>query len=150
MMQGSDYLQSLDIFGGKDESKIIIEEYNDESFVVNGVHVVGPQLLFPTIALHWNVPSLPEATIDDFQPVVDMFPKIDILIIGTGETMASSQFDTSITQYLKNQKIAVEPMATWHAIGTFNILNQENRRVAAVLWPHVFKGRSPFDLLNDE
>ena len=26
-------------------------------------------------------------------------------------------------------------MSTWHAIGTFNILNQENRRVAAILFP---------------
>ena len=63
---------------------------------------------------------------------IQKFQKIpNILIIGTGEKQIFP--DTTILKELADNNIAYEIMSTHSACRTFNILQQENRDVMAVL-----------------
>lgn len=128
-----DRLDSLDIFGGKDERKLLIDGYSDEGFLVNGVFVKGPQVIFSTIGLHMNVARFEDLTVDHFEIFKKMYPPLNILIVGCGKELR--YLHPSIVTSLQAQNIGIETMATWHAIGTYNFLNQEDRKVAAILFP---------------
>lgn len=56
---------------------------------------------------------------------------IELLLIGTGRELLPIRAD--VRAALKAAGIGVDPMATSHAIATYNILFAEKRRVAAAL-----------------
>lgn len=55
----------------------------------------------------------------------------DLLFIGTGEHTVPA--DPVLSATLARRGIAVEAVATKHAVATFNVLNEEGRNVAAAL-----------------
>jgi uncharacterized protein len=130
-----DRLESLDIFGGKDERKLLIEGYSDEGFLIDGLFVKGPQVLFSTIGIHLNVSRLDDLTVEHFEIFKKIHPPLNILIVGCGKEMR--YLHPSIVTSLQAHNISVETMATWHALGTYNFLNQEDRRIAAILFPPI-------------
>lgn len=58
---------------------------------------------------------------------------LEILVLGTGKTVVP--LPPSLRDYLHDLGIQVDPMSTRNAAATFNLLAEENRRVAAALLP---------------
>lgn len=65
-------------------------------------------------------------------------PMADIFILGTGPHMVAPSKE--VMQFLRSLNVPFEFMSTFHAASTFNILNEEDRNVAAALVPVEFKG----------
>ena len=58
---------------------------------------------------------------------------VNLLVIGTGPAFALPS--RALRQSLKARGVGVDPMATAHAVSTYNILLGEGRKVAAALMP---------------
>ncbi len=62
-------------------------------------------------------------------------PKIDVLVIGTGDQATTPEFSRNIMAFMQKYKINVEVLRTEQACATFNFLNSEGRIVAAAMIP---------------
>lgn len=60
-------------------------------------------------------------------------PAPDLLVVGTGDE--AQRLPAPCYDFLREQGINVEVQDTEHAVGTFNVLTQEDRKVAALLYP---------------
>jgi uncharacterized protein len=56
---------------------------------------------------------------------------VDLLVLGTGQSLIVPP--RVLRELLRTAGIGVDPMATGHAVSTYNILLAEGRKVAAVL-----------------
>lgn len=117
------------------------------------IHMNGSIVLFPHACFLWNVRSAEDVTLESLSPVLLHSPKIDYLFIGLDHPAISTPKDTSsnnhrhasthrmtvpnlsVIQETCRQKFGlfVEVMGLSNAMGTFNILNAEDRSVAAAL-----------------
>lgn len=55
---------------------------------------------------------------------------IDLLVLGTGQSLVPPP--RALRELLRAAGIGIDPMATGHAVSTYNILLTEGRKVAAV------------------
>ena len=55
------------------------------------------------------------------------------MLIGTGKTFVN--LDEEIVDWLYSYGVTADVMSTAHACQTFNVLNQEDRRIAAAVLP---------------
>ncbi|KAL3900962.1 MAG: hypothetical protein SGARI_006145 [Bacillariaceae sp.] len=87
------------------------------------------------------VRSLQDLTVESLAPVLLYRPSFEYLFLGSADPIPPQKVQ-DIREALqkandafgdKNSKIVVEPMDLTNACGTFNILNGEDRRVAAAL-----------------
>lgn len=96
------------------------------------VHMNGSVMAFPFGCFLWNVDSVRDVTVESLSPVLLHRPKMEYLFIG-----CSGSDRIALEDLQKIQKalhpIVVEQMAMSNAIGTFNILNAEDRQVAVAL-----------------
>jgi uncharacterized protein len=56
---------------------------------------------------------------------------VDLLVLGTGQSLVVPP--RALRELLRAAGIGIDPMATGHAVSTYNILLAEGRKVAAVL-----------------
>lgn len=113
---------------------IMVDSFSNHGFRLNnGVFVVGPMAVFPRSILQWNISNIQELTIESLALFHLLEPKIDILVIGTGECKVSPSKD--ILQFLKSKKIYPEVLPTPEACSAFNFLNAEGRCIAGALLP---------------
>jgi uncharacterized protein len=90
----------------------------------------GSILVLPSGIYAWNVD--PRAmTVDDFRMVLAERGAMDLLLIGMGRDMARPP--KLVRDALTASGLMFDPMATGHAVSTFNVLFAEKRRVAAAL-----------------
>jgi NADH dehydrogenase [ubiquinone] 1 alpha subcomplex assembly factor 3 len=101
----------------------------------------GSVLVFPTFTLLWDVHSVTEISVASLSPVHLLRPAVNLLLVGTGADMRT--IHPELYGYFARRGVAIEPMATKHAISTFNVLNGDGRDVAAALL-------SPEPLTRDE
>ncbi|EQC29405.1 hypothetical protein SDRG_12868 [Saprolegnia diclina VS20] len=113
-------------------AKVSISEYDDGGFVVNDVNMRGSVALMPNIAMMWKPRSLDEITIESLNVFTVANPPIEILVLGCGKRIAK-QLEPSLVEYLKSNGIVVEYLDSFNACATFNILNAEDRKVAAAI-----------------
>merc|ERR1719163_1859922 len=100
-------------------------------FNVNNVDMRGSIICTPTTTMLWDCQGADQITTAKLAVVALVKPRIEFLIIGTGEHL---QFvDVSVFPFFQKRGISVECMTTSHAIATFNLLNAEGRGVAAAL-----------------
>lgn len=83
----------------------------------------------------WDVPNTlwsgwTKEHLEIFETVI---PKPEILLLGTGKTIA--QAPPFLRAYLNHLGIQVDVMDTRNACSTYNLLSEEGRRVAAALLP---------------
>jgi len=90
-------------------------------------------ILFPTSLFLWQVKGFEDITIESLTLVSTLRPKPEILLLGTGKHFICPHPD--LINFFREKEISVEPMHTLHACSTFNILNSEERFVAAALLP---------------
>lgn len=107
-----------------------IEGYGAGGFRFAEMSHRGSILALPSGIYAWNAD--PGAlTPDDFALVLAERGEIDLLIIGMGRGMARPP--RPVRDALERAGLMIDPMATGHAMATYNLLLEERRRVAAAL-----------------
>jgi uncharacterized protein len=109
----------------------VIRGYDQWGFDINGVNMRGSVLVFPSFTLLWDVQSVRDISVASLSPIHLLKPSIRILLVGTGARMLN--IHPELYGYFARRGVAVEPMATKHAMSTFNVLNGDGREVAAAL-----------------
>jgi uncharacterized protein len=90
----------------------------------------GSILALPSGIYAWKADPM-ALTIEDFTMVLAERAAIDLLIIGMGRDMARPP--RPVREALEAAGLMIDPMATGHAVSTYNLLLDERRRVAAAL-----------------
>eukprot|EP01027_Heterolobosea_sp_BB2_P000970 GEZU01001461.1.p1 GENE.GEZU01001461.1~~GEZU01001461.1.p1 ORF type:complete len:268 (-),score=47.60 GEZU01001461.1:40-801(-) len=101
------------------------------SMTVNNVRLFGSVILLPRHTFLWKVPTLAQLNKESLRIFELLQPLPDILLIGTGEK--KEHLSNELVAYFAEIGINVETMSSVHAASTFNILNQEDRNVAAAI-----------------
>jgi len=117
-----------------EQGKAIVDGYSPTHFSVNGELIEGPIFLLPTRAFVWKVSfSFDEIAIDSLVLAHTIRPRIKLLLLGSGPHFKVPS--PELREFFRSKGIAIEAMSSRHAASTWNILNQENRAVAAALLP---------------
>uniref|UniRef100_A0AAV1UGY0 NADH dehydrogenase [ubiquinone] 1 alpha subcomplex assembly factor 3 n=1 Tax=Peronospora matthiolae TaxID=2874970 RepID=A0AAV1UGY0_9STRA len=115
-------------------AKVSVMEYDEGGFVINDVNMRGGIALFSEIAMLWKPKRIEEITREHLTVFTVFNPPVEILVLGCGERI-NRGLAPDLQEMLKVNGIVVEYMDTVNACATFNILNAEDRRVAAALLP---------------
>lgn len=91
----------------------------------------GSILALPSGIHAWGAADAKALTPDDFARVIAERGEIDLLLIGMGREMARPP--RAVREALEAAGLMIDPMATGHAVATYNLLLGEKRRVAAAL-----------------
>lgn len=109
-----------------------IEAFGAGGFLFAGMSHRGSLLVLPSGIHSWSATNPAEITFASLAPVLDEAAgSIELLLIGTGRELLPIR--PELRARLKQAGIGIDPMATTHAIATYNILLAEKRRVAAAL-----------------
>jgi uncharacterized protein len=90
----------------------------------------GSIIAFPFGAFLWSVKLPHEITLESLYPVLLHRPKLEYLFIGCNQTIDRQEM-LRIQNAMSG--VVVEKMMISNAMGTFNILNAEDRQVCAAL-----------------
>mmetsp|Transcript_7663 Transcript_7663/g.15981 ORF Transcript_7663/g.15981 Transcript_7663/m.15981 type:complete len:238 (-) Transcript_7663:89-802(-) len=122
----------FDVLGMLDHA----EDYNDEDDEKLKkspvLHVNGSMIAFPTSFFLWNVDGPKDVTLESLSLVIIRDPSVEFLFIGCNHTLPPREMNR-IRREMKEKGIVVEQLDLTNAMGTFNILNGEDRRVACAL-----------------
>lgn len=116
--------------GGKERTFLL--GYDGQGFEVRDVNFRGSILALPNACFLWKPRRLEEITPEALAPLLLVKPPIEIVIVGSGEKL-ERPLPKETLEFMAAKGIAVEHMDTASACSTFNILNQEDRRVAGAL-----------------
>lgn len=109
-----------------------IDGYGAGGFTFAGMSHRGSILALPKGVMAWPVRSLAELTVTS---LADMFAEpagaIELVLFGTGASL--QPLPREVREALRSRGLRFDPMATPHAIATYNILLEERRKVAAAL-----------------
>lgn len=148
--RGTDLLADSLAYGPR--RKIILESYAPSGFDVKGlvivgdrpeeedestgedkiVHMNGSILAFPDSCFLWNVNTVRDVTYESLSAVQLYNPLVEYLFIGCDGPLPPRELNR-IKREFRKKDIVVEQMDIMNAMGTFNILNGEDRRVVAAL-----------------
>lgn len=106
----------------------------DESLAKTGgiVHCAGSIIAFPSACFLWKVRRPEDLTVESLAPVLLYRPKLEYLFLAS-----CLPIDHDLTQSIRQElrkslpNLVVEALDVSNAMGTFNVLNGEDRRVAA-------------------
>jgi uncharacterized protein len=107
-----------------------IDGYGAGGFSFAGMSHRGSILALPSGIYAWSPDPLALVP-QDFAMVLAEKGGIDLLLIGMGPVMARPP--RAVREALEAAGLMTDPMATGHAIATYNLLLGERRRVAAAL-----------------
>lgn len=110
--------------------RAVIDSYGGGGFGFANMSHRGSILALPSGIYAWNPDPL-SLTVEDFARVFKERGEIDIFIIGMGRDM--SRPPKPVRDALAEAGLMFDPMATGHAVSTYNLLLEEKRRVAAAL-----------------
>jgi uncharacterized protein len=108
---------------------------DDEGQVVGEariVHMAGSIIAFPDTCFLWNVTYHTDITLKSLSVVRLYYPTPEYLFIGCDIPIPGTEL-SYIKRELRKKDIVVEQMDIMNAMGTFNILNGEDRRVVCAL-----------------
>jgi NADH dehydrogenase [ubiquinone] 1 alpha subcomplex assembly factor 3 len=106
---------------------------DDSGFIVNGVQVEGPILACGDLWVLWDVRRLQDVTAASLALLDAVKPAPDIVVLGCGRRIGRPPAE--LVSALRRRGVAVEALDTVNAVATFNILNQEGRKVVGALLP---------------
>lgn len=109
----------------------MFDSYGNGGFRFANMSHKGSVLALPSGVYAWAVTSFSELTPDHFERVLKESKQIDTLLIGSGERMAV--LPKPLYCFLKDGQMAIDVMGTGAAARIYNIMQSENRRVAAAL-----------------
>eukprot|EP00339_Tiarina_fusa_P028509 CAMPEP_0117015514 /NCGR_PEP_ID=MMETSP0472-20121206/12379_1 /TAXON_ID=693140 ORGANISM="Tiarina fusus, Strain LIS" /NCGR_SAMPLE_ID=MMETSP0472 /ASSEMBLY_ACC=CAM_ASM_000603 /LENGTH=129 /DNA_ID=CAMNT_0004719329 /DNA_START=284 /DNA_END=673 /DNA_ORIENTATION=- len=98
------------------------------------VHMAGSILAFPTGCFLWKVRTPEDLTLESLAPILMYEPKLEYLFVGSINSIPPEKIK-KVRDDLADVGVVmvIEPMDVANAIGTFNILNGEDRMVALAL-----------------
>lgn len=108
-----------------------IDGYGGGGFRVSGCRWHGSVIVFNDQTIAWPVSMVADLTIDDFIPLINVLPPIEIVLLGCGPQITN--VDAAIRASLRGHGTIMEPMDTGAACRTFGVLSDQGRRVAAAL-----------------
>lgn len=85
--------------------------------------------------MSWNINNVEDIDEKTLSLFCVLEPKIDVLVIGSGDVKITPSISRSIIGFMKKYNINVEVLPTEQACATFNFLNGEGRVVAAAMIP---------------
>ncbi|XP_037032096.1 NADH dehydrogenase [ubiquinone] 1 alpha subcomplex assembly factor 3 [Bradysia coprophila] len=115
---------------------LMINTYSQDGFRLNnGLNVIGPMAIFPRTVMSWNIATADDINEESLSLFQVLDPKIEILVIGIGDTAATPALSARINAITRKLNINVEVLGTDSACATFNFLNAEQRLVAGAMIP---------------
>ena len=98
------------------------------------VHMAGSVLALPGACFLWKVRSPKDLTSDSLAPILLHKPKLEYLFLGSVDPIQPSQIQKLRDDFAAQDiSLVIEPMDVANAIGTFNILNGEDRMVGVAI-----------------
>lgn len=113
------------------DAQALVAAYGDRGFRINEDRIEGSVLICNGGAESWPVTDVAGITAENLTRVIDADPAVELLIVGTGDSLALLPADTRSA--LEERAIPYDVMDTGAAARTFNVLALEGRRVAAAL-----------------
>eukprot|EP00924_Labyrinthula_sp_SR-Ha-C_P001966 snap_masked-scaffold_30-processed-gene-3.96-mRNA-1 protein AED:0.47 eAED:0.47 QI:0/-1/0/1/-1/1/1/0/173 len=110
--------------------QVSITSYGSNTFRINKQVYKGNLILFPDFFFSWKLYSSDSFSSEDFAIFKLAKPTPDLLIIGTGKTLKRPE--KKLLEELENFT-SVEILNSRQASATFNMLNAEERNVAAAI-----------------
>uniref|UniRef100_A0A7S2SGE9 NADH dehydrogenase [ubiquinone] 1 alpha subcomplex assembly factor 3 n=1 Tax=Eucampia antarctica TaxID=49252 RepID=A0A7S2SGE9_9STRA len=95
-------------------------------------HMNGSIIAFPNSCFLWNVSRPKDVTLESLSVVLLHSPEIEFLFIGSDTPLPPRELNR-LKKKLALRNIVIEQLDVSNAMGTFNILNGEDRRVAVAL-----------------
>jgi uncharacterized protein len=109
----------------------LISRYGDGEILVNGERLTAPCIVAPGF-LHCSwIADLGALTLESIAPVWSLEPRILLLGAARDSTAAAR----ALRAVLAARQVALEAMELGAACRTYNVLAQEDRSVAALLFP---------------
>jgi uncharacterized protein len=109
----------------------LVGRYGPEGIEVNGINMTRPVILAPGFVLMQWIDDPAGLTPEALAPVWPLEPRI--LLLG-GRGFATAQLQ-ALRKVLAVREVALEAMDLGAACRTYNVLAQEDRAVAALLFP---------------
>lgn len=110
----------------------IVQAYGNGGFTVSGVRHPGSATVLRTRTRPWSPPAdLAKLGTVDFAAVLEPGADVAIVLLGCG--LRAAMLPEDLRAALRALGISVEAMDTGAACRTFNLLQIEGRRVAAML-----------------
>jgi len=106
----------------------------DESLQQTGgiVHCAGSIIALPSACFLWKVRDPKDLTVESLAPILLHRPKLEYLFLGSKEPLPQELIKSIRDELRKDAPgLVVEALDVSNAMGTFNVLNGEDRRVAA-------------------
>ena len=126
-----------DVLDGE-EPAVHVKGYdaNGNFVMANGQVVRSPLVCYGGKVFVWRgVGELDDVTERKLSLLRAVKPKPDILVVGAGKTAGKARLEEDVRKMLYDLNVSVEVVDTRTAISTFNILQQEGRRVVAAMIP---------------
>ena len=109
-----------------------VQGFGTFGFVIEGAEYRAA-LLTPEWAREWSSPELQALSEGDLSPLLDVEPRPEFLLLGTGET---TRFPPrTLVKALDERGIGVEAMDSRAAARTWSLLRTEDRWIVAALMP---------------
>lgn len=93
----------------------------------------GSILCYADLWLAWAPRSLTQVTMDTLTLVDLAKPVPDLVVLGTGRRIQPPPRELAAA--LEERGVSIEAVDTINAVATFNILNQEGRKVVGAMLP---------------
>ena len=105
----------------------------DGGFMVGDVQVTGPVICVGDLWFHWNAKLFEDITVDSLALLDVVLPIPELLVLGCCPVIR--QVPEDVMQGLRERFVSIEAIDTKNAAATFNILNQEGRKVVGAFIP---------------
>ena len=114
------------------------ENDRNESDTPKSIFMNSSIIAFPHACFLWKPTNIKEITLESLSMVPLCKPSIEYLFIGTDTPMPPRELNR-IKKGMSKHHIVVDQLDVMNAMGTFNILNGEDRRVAVAILIQVDK-----------
>jgi uncharacterized protein len=108
-----------------------IESFGNGGFRLGGVSHQGTIIITPSGVRACSCKDLSALSVSDFDPIISEKNNIDMLLVGAGRNMQT--LPKLLQDYLRSQGMGYDIMSTNAAVRTYNVVEAEDRRVAAIL-----------------
>jgi uncharacterized protein len=109
----------------------LISRYGDGEILINGQRLGAPCIVAPGFLHSGWIGSISDLTLESLEPVWTLQPRI--LLLGVLHNPAAAA--RTLRPVLAARQLALEAMELGAACRTYNVLAQEDRSVAALLFP---------------
>jgi NADH dehydrogenase [ubiquinone] 1 alpha subcomplex assembly factor 3 len=100
---------------------------------VGDVQVEGSIVCLGDLWLTWSARSLTDITLESLALLELTKPPPDLLVLGCGARIVPPP--VALMAALRRRGVAIEALDTVNAVSTYNILNQEGRKVLGAMLP---------------